>query len=224
VTFGEGVDRRLDRPPAVELPSVTPRLPRAFFARPAVEVARDLIGRVLHVRDGAGVLVGTIVETEAYGGETDLAAHASFRRNGNVRVVWGTPGLVYMYTAYGLHAMLNLVTDGEGQAGAVLIRALEPVAGIETMRVRRPGIPDARLCAGPGSLCRALGISLADQEMDTVTSDRLWLTAGEAPRDPRAGVRIGITRAVERPWRFFDAASRSVSAHRRGEPFPGGGV
>ena len=198
-----------------------PRLQRGFFARPSVEVASDLIGRVLHVRDGDTVLSGLIVEAEAYGGETDPAAHASFRRNGNVRVVWGTPGLVYMYTAYGLHAMLNLVTDGEGQAGAVLIRALEPVAGIDVMRTRRPGVPDTRLCAGPGSLCRACGFTLADQETDVVTSDRLWLTAGVGPRDLRAGERIGITRAVEWRWRFFDAASRSVSAHRRGEPVRG---
>lgn len=224
MSAGDSADWRPDRAREEDLPVETSRLTRGFYARPSIEVARDLIGRVLHVRDEAGVLSGTIVEAEAYGGETDPAAHASFRRNGNVRVVWGMPGLVYMYTAYGLHAMLNLVTDGEGHAGAVLIRALEPVTGIETMRSRRPEIPDGRLCAGPGSLCRACGITLADQETDVAASDRLWLTAGAAPRDPRAGARIGITRAVERPWRFFDAASRSVSAPRRGDSlFPGGG-
>jgi len=193
------------------------RLGAAFFQRPTLEVARALIGCVVVSHHADGETAGRIVETEGYRGETDPASHASRRRTGRVSVMWGPPGIAYVYRSYGLHAMLNAVAESDGIAGGVLIRALEPVAGIELMRQRRGLEPVRLLCSGPGRLCQALGITLDDHGTDLINGERLWIAAGP-PLAISAGPRIGITRGTEHPWRFFETGSRWVSAHRRGDP------
>ena len=194
------------------------RLDRPFFARPTLAVARALLGCVLVSDRPEGRTSGRIVEAEGYLGTDDLASHAAKRTTGRVTAMWGPPGIAYVYRSYGMHAMLNVVTEPEGSTGAVLIRALEPVQGIALMRQRRGVEPVHLLCAGPGRLCRALGITLADHGTDLVTSDRLWLEPGPPPAAISAGGRIGISRGTEQPWRFFATGSRYASAHRRGDP------
>ena len=132
--------------------------------------------------------------------------------------MWGEPGIAYVYRSYGIHAMLNVVAEPEGETGAVLIRALEPVEGIELMRHRR-GVEDERLlCSGPGKLCQALGIRLDLHGTDLVTSERLWIAPGEPVREVSTSGRIGISRGHEHPWRYWVAGNAHVSAHRRGVP------
>ena len=193
------------------------RLDRAFFAQPTLTVARALLGCVLISEHPAGRTSGVIVETEGYLGPEDAASHAARLRRGRVEAMWGPPGIAYVYRSYGIHAMLNVVTEPTAAAGAVLIRALAPLTGVELMRERRGITPVPHLCAGPGRLCQALAIDLADHGTDLVTSERLWLVAGTAPPSVSVSSRIGISRGTEHHWRFFETGSRFVSAHRRGE-------
>jgi DNA-3-methyladenine glycosylase len=194
------------------------RLDRDFFARPTLEVARSLLGCVLVSDQPDGQTGGRIVETEGYLGPDDPASHAARLRTGGVVAMSGPPGIAYVYRSYGIHAMLNVVAEPTGSTGAVLIRALEPLTGLALMRRRRGLEPVRLLCSGPGRLCQALGITLADHGTDLVTSDRLWLTAGSVPPAISAGGRIGISRGTEHPWRYFETGSRFVSAHHRGHP------
>ena len=188
---------------------------RAFFARPTLVVTRDLLGCVVHSTIGGVVTSGRIVETEGYGDETDLASHAGKLKRGR-EAMTGRPGLAYVYRAMGIHMMLNVVTGEEGRAGAVLIRALEPVTGVEVMRERR-GVGDVRsLCSGPGRLCQALGVTMEEHGLDVTIPGRLWIEPGVAPAAVMVSGRIGISKATEEPWRFFEARSRFVSVHRRG--------
>jgi DNA-3-methyladenine glycosylase len=185
------------------------RLRREFFDRSVHEVARDLIGcRLLF--DGVG---GTIVETESYERD-DPACHAYVGLTDRTEVLFGPPGLAYVYLSYGIHSLLNFVCEAEGEAAAVLIRALEPTAGLEAMRERRGERPDGELCSGPGKLTEALGVGL---EHNGAALDRapflLLAPEGDPPRVV-TGPRIGITKAVERPWRFCAAGSRFVSRPR----------
>ena len=190
-------------------------LERAFYERPTVDVACALLGQVLVSVASEGRAAGQIVETEAYLGADDPASHAARLRKGRVEAMWGEPGIAYVYRSYGIHAMLNVVTEPVGVAGAVLIRALEPVIGIDLMRARR-GVDDERLlCSGPGKLCQALGIGLDMHGTDLVTSDRLWFSPGQAPRDVSTSGRIGISRGQAHPWRFWTTGNPHVSAHRR---------
>lgn len=192
------------------------RLDRAFFARQTLAVARDLLGCEVRSQTAAGEVSGRIVEVEGYLDASDPASHAARLKNGRVRSMFGPPGIAYVYRSMGLHAILNVVTEPEGTAGAVLIRALEPVVGIELMRARRD-VEDVRLlCSGPGRLCQALGIGLDDHGIDLTTSERIWIVAGSAPGSISVGGRIGISRAVNQPWRFFETGNRFVSSHRRG--------
>jgi DNA-3-methyladenine glycosylase len=193
------------------------RLDRAFFARPTVIVARDLLGAVLHTHLPEGDTAGRIVETEAYLGADDLASHASRLKAGRVRSMYGEPGIAYVYRSYGMHAMLNVVTEGEGAAGAVLIRALEPLTGLDLMAARRGTSDERLLCSGPGRLCQAMGIRLDHHGVDLTESDEIFLTPGEPPASISASGRIGVSRGREEPWRFFVTDSRFVSAHRRGD-------
>ena len=194
------------------------RLDRAFFARPTLKVARALLGCVLVSELGEGRTSGRIVETEGYLGPDDPASHAARLRRGGVTAMWGAPGIAYVYRSYGVHAMLNVVCEPEGETGAVLIRAVEPVEGIPLMRARRGVESERLLCAGPGRLCRALGIGLGDHGRDLVTDAGLWIESGDGPVGVSVGGRIGISRGMEHPWRFFETGSRYVSAHRRGAP------
>jgi len=178
---------------------------RDFFARSVHEVAPELIGAELVV-DGVG---GVIVEVEAYDHE-DPASHGYRGRTERNASMFGPPGHAYVYRSHGIHWCLNLVCDDEGTADAVLLRALEPVYGLDAMRGRR-GLDDVRrLCAGPGRLCEALGVT---REHDGLPLDRppFALRACTAPVDVVAARRIGISRAAERPWRYCLSGSPFLS-------------
>jgi DNA-3-methyladenine glycosylase len=194
------------------------RLARAFFERDTVAVARALLGCVVVSKASNGLTAGRIVETEAYSGADDPASHAAMYRTERVAVMGGEAGIAYVYRSYGVHAMLNVVAKPSGETGAVLIRALAPLVGLALMRERRGVARDTLLCAGPGRLCQALGVSLALQGTDLVAGDRLWLAAGAPPAVICAGTRIGISRAVDQPWRFWAEGDPNVSAPRRGAP------
>ena len=186
-------------------------LPAAFYARPVLEVARDLIGCTVGHRGAAGV----IVETEAYH-ESEPACHAYVGLTARTETLFGEPGLAYVYRSYGIHALLNAVCEPEGVGAAVLIRALAPTAGIEQMRARRGLTGDEELCSGPGKLTQALGVDLTENG-SSLSSGPVRIHAREVPwRDPPVvvGTRIGITRAAELPWRFCVAGSRHVSRPR----------
>jgi DNA-3-methyladenine glycosylase len=188
-------------------------LERAFFERPVLDVARDLVGWTVRHGDTAGV----IVETEAYH-QDEPACHAHVGLTPRTAPLFGRPGLAYVYRSYGIHALLNVVCEPEDVGAAVLIRALEPVDGLELMRLRRRLDRVHDLCSGPGKLTQALDIELAHNRSDLLGSGpiRLEPPAGASP-DLLAGPRIGITKAAELPWRFSAAGSRSVS-----KPWPPG--
>ena len=191
-------------------------LPSRFYARPTVVVARRLLGQLVVSRLGGRRTVGRIVETEAYVGPHDPACHAfGDRRTARTAGLYGPPGTAYVYFTYGMHWCLNAVTEAEGYPAAVLIRALEPLAGLETMRRRRCGaVSDRALCAGPARLCAALGVTGA------LNGASLSLARGplRIVRDPAArrvrvivSTRIGVTRAADWPLRFLVDGSRWVS-------------
>ncbi len=194
------------------------RLDREFYDRPTRLVAQQLLGKFVVTQTDEGLTAGRIVETEAYLGADDPASHAARLKRGPVEVMWGESGIAYVYRSYGIHAMLNVVAKAGGETGAVLIRALEPVVGLELMRKRR-GVDDERLlCSGPGKLCQALGIELDWQGTDLVTSNRLWIAPGPPVPNIAVSGRIGISRGQEHPWRFWESGNPHVSAHRRGTP------
>jgi DNA-3-methyladenine glycosylase len=187
------------------------RVDRAFYDRPVLEVAEDLVGCTLRCGDTAGI----IVETEAYH-FSEAACHAYVGITPRTEVLWGPPGIAYVYRSYGIHALFNAVCEPEGVGAAVLVRALEPTAGIELMRMRRGPVADSQLCNGPGKLTQALGIALDHNRSD--------LAGGVGPIaiQPRGGdwaevdvqrsaPRIGITKAVDLDWRFTARGHRGVS-------------
>jgi DNA-3-methyladenine glycosylase len=184
-------------------------LPRKFYERPTIEVARDLLGKILvH-----GYCAGRIVETEAYLGVDDRAAHASRGITPRTQVIFGPPGHAYVYLIYGMYECLNIVAEPKDTAGCVLIRALQPLAGIEEMRLRRPGVKRLQdLANGPGKLTRALAITRAHSGVD-VTRGELTVHAEREPTTFDVGVspRIGITECVDWPLRFYIRGNSSVS-------------
>lgn len=180
-----------------------------FFDRSVHDVARDLIGCTL-LYQGCG---GVIVETESYEAD-DPACHAYVGLTERTRVLFGPPGYAYVYLSYGIHSLLNAVAEPEGEAAAVLIRALEPTHKVELMRKRRGVKSDLDLCSGPGKLTEALGIDLGDNERDLSRAPfEITPPAGEQPQIV-TGPRIGITKAVENPWRFCAAGNPNVSRPR----------
>jgi DNA-3-methyladenine glycosylase len=201
-------------------------LPVDFYARPVLEVARDLIGCVVE----HGGLSGVIVETEAYH-ESEPACHAFAGVTARTRTLYEEPGTAYVYRSYGIHALLNAVCEPRGVGAAVLIRALEPLVGVEEMRARRSRAREHELCSGPGKLTQALGVELA-QNGTSLVSGPVTIRAGDHPfagshapahggsadRQVVVGPRIGITKAVELPWRFCLAGSPHVSRPWPREP------
>jgi DNA-3-methyladenine glycosylase len=185
-----------------------PELDRAFYDRPVLEVAPDLVGCVLH----HGPTAGVIVETEAYH-ESEEACHAYVGLTSRTSTLFGPPGVAYVYRSYGIHALLNAVCEPEGVGAAVLIRALEPVSGLELMQARRGVSAERMLCSGPGKLTQALDVELDLNRSDLVEGPIGISARTEEWRDVEivADRRIGITRAAELPWRFCAAGSRYLS-------------
>jgi DNA-3-methyladenine glycosylase len=196
-----------------------PTLPLDFYARPVLEVARELLGCVV-VHDGAA---GVIVETEAYH-EREPACHAFVGLTPRTRTLFGSPGRAYVYRSYGIHALLNAVCEAPGVGAAVLVRALEPLEGVEAMHSRRGVERVQELCSGPGKLTQALGVRLSHNDCDLSTGPVQIHPRQESRwRDPpiEVGQRIGITKAAELPWRFCVAGNPHVSRPRpagTGEP------
>ncbi|HTK28695.1 MAG TPA: DNA-3-methyladenine glycosylase [Vicinamibacterales bacterium] len=196
-------------------------LARAFYDRATLDVARDLIGKVLVHRGRGGVTSGAIVEVEAYIGETDPACHAAPGPTARNRPLYGPPGHAYVYLNYGIHSLFNVVTESRGSPAAVLIRALDPIDGLALMRRRRArpakgrrgGAPpsDHDLCRGPGNLTMAMGITLADNGADvtrgSLTIEDRHLEYGPIVWGPRIGIRVG----TDREWRAAVGAHRAVS-------------
>ena len=209
-------DVRLVRP--VRNVRIVRVLPHSFYARPTLQVAEELLGKVLVHRTRQGTASGVIVETEAYIGEDDPACHASFGRTARTEPLFGPPGFAYVYLNYGVHYLMNAVTEADGYPGAVLIRALQPLAGIELMKNRRVpngrGIDEHDLCRGPGNLTKALGITIKDNRLDLTASKLTIEDRGISVGEIATGPRIGIRVAVERPWRYWVEGHRSVSARR----------
>jgi DNA-3-methyladenine glycosylase len=183
-------------------------LPRSFYERPVVAVAQALVGCVV----SRGECAGVIVETEAYH-ESEPACHAFVGLTPRTQPLFGPPGIAYVYRSYGIHALLNAVSEPEGVGAAVLIRALQPIRGIELMRGRRGGLRERELCSGPGKLTQALGIELSDNGSDLVAGPTAISARPARWREVSlvADRRIGITKAPELPWRFTAAGNRWVS-------------
>ena len=193
-------------------------LPRSFFDRPTQTVARELLGCRLVRKLGGTLLAGTIVETEAYIGERDLACHAKSGRTPRTEIMYGPPGFAYVYFTYGMHWMLNLVTEPAGFPAAVLIRALEPLEGIGRMQELRGGKPLSQLASGPAKLTQALGIARGENGLDCCRPDSpLTLTRVEVvpPSSVVATPRIGLGQTPEpwlsKPWRFTIRGNGFVS-------------
>jgi len=202
------------------------RLPRRFYARPTLEVAPDLLGKVLVHRTPAGVTSGIIVEVEAYVGESDPACHAAPGPTTRNAPMYGPPGHAYVYLNYGVHYLVNVVTEPQASPAAVLIRALEPLDGLDLMRRRRrrsrtarhtgpaARIPDAALCKGPGNATHAMGITLTHTGADLLGNTLRIEDRGYRVEKICWSPRIGISVGTERPWRCFVEGHRSVSGRR----------
>jgi DNA-3-methyladenine glycosylase len=202
--------------------SKLPPLPRSFYDRDPRHVSRDLLGKLLLRRNGRKLLAGRIVEVEAYLGRNDPAAHSFAGRTLRNAVLWGPPGISYVYFIYGNHYCFNVSCLKDGEAGGALFRALEPLVGIEEMaRARGLGTADfadlRRLTSGPGRLAEAFGITrVRDNEKDlTSAASDLWIADDGWPR-PRVKItaRVGITKAAERPLRYIVPGNRFVSERK----------
>lgn len=202
------------------------KLPRRFYDRPTLDVCRDLIGKVLVHRHRNIACSGAIVEVEAYVGESDPACHAAPGRTFRNGPLYGPPGFAYVYLNYGLHYLVNVVTEPEGQPAAVLVRSLVPLEGIPAMRRRRarpakgrserPGLlQDHELCRGPGNLTMALGITGEQNRVDLL-GEQLYvvdrgLEFGPVVHGPRIGIRVGL----DRSWRFYVEGHQAVSGNHK---------
>lgn len=197
-------------------------LSREFYSRPTLVVVRELIGKVLVHDSPAGRTAGVIVEAEAYIGESDPACHAAPGPTARNAPLYGPPGFAYVYLNYGIHYLVNAVTEPEGAPAAVLIRALEPIEGEPLMRKRRARGTDRRatafdrveLCRGPGNLTRAMGITLRRNEFDLTASALRIEDRGFALRELTWSRRIGINVGVEQEWRCYDSKSSAVTREK----------
>jgi len=197
---------------------VTVKLDRGFYDRPTLKVASDLIGKVLVRRLNGRNLAGKIVETEAYIGPSDLASHAFRGKTPRTSVMFGPPGVSYVYMIYGVYFCLNAVTESEGFPAAVLIRAVEPLENIRIMRSHRYNPPhDTNIASGPGKLCMAMSIDKSLNAVD-LASRKLWIEERSLKVDRiETGPRIGIDYAGEykdKPWRFYESGNAHVSRVR----------
>lgn len=195
------------------------KLGREFYTRPCLTVAKELIGKQLVHNTAEGTTKGIIVETEAYIGPDDAAAHSyKGRRTQRTEVMYGNGGYAYIYTIYGLHCCMNVVAHRIGYPEAVLIRALQPTAGLDIMRKRRGTDKDIELCRGPGKLCSAMGITMDDYGED-LCADNLYIEAlDDMPIEVMATKRININYsgdAADYPWRFVYKGSRYISVRPR---------
>lgn len=198
----------------------SPTLAPPFYDRPTELVARDLLGAILECTTAEGTTSGRIVETEAYLGDHDPACHAVAGRTPRTWNLFGPPATAYVYRIYGMHWCFNAVTQREGIGSAVLVRALEPLEGVDLMRPRRPSAKrDEQLCDGPGKLCAALGITGAHDGL-LLDHGALVIREGTPVEDDEvvASPRIGITRAADWPLRCFLRGSRAVSRTPRDFP------
>ncbi len=185
-------------------------LPPEYYDRPTLEVARDLLGCVLVSESSEGRVAGRIVETEGYVASVDPACHAYRSRTARNEPIWGAPGRAYVYYTYGMHYMLNAVTEPEGIAAAVLIRALEPLEGLDLMSERRGTNKPKLLCSGPARLTQALGID-GRLNATPLQGPRLLILPGVPMGGIVSTTRIGITRGVELPWRYYPAGNSWIS-------------
>lgn len=216
------------REPGLSAPAAWQPLPREFFERPIVDLARSLLGQVLVRLSAEGLAAGTIVETEAYGGPDDLASHARAGLTRRTAPMFGPAGHAYVYLVYGVHHCVNVVGERDGTPGAVLVRALGPIAGLDLMRARRGNAlgasrdADAGLASGPGRLCRALGIDRRLDGADLTVPGELWIASpeGRVGSQPdglavAGGARVGVAYAGPdwgaRVWRFGIAGHPSLS-------------
>ena len=196
-----------------ELLGVTRLPPRSFYARPTEEVARNLLGTILVRRTSDGLLAGMIAEVEAYLGENDPAAHSSAGRTARTRVIFGNPGHAYVYRIYGLHHCLNVVAEPDGTPGCVLIRALEPLCGIDVMRSRRTAARRVnQIASGPAKLTEAMGIGMESYGLDLLGETlSIRVPHDERPFKVATTKRIGIRKAQELALRFFIVDNEHVS-------------
>jgi DNA-3-methyladenine glycosylase len=190
-----------------------PALPVSFYDRPAEVVARELLGTTLVCRTDDGIAAGRIVETEAYLGPHDPACHAAAGVTSRTRILYGPPGVAYVYFIYGMHWCMNAVVRENGFGAAVLLRALEPVSGVPLMRERRRAARHVRdLARGPGNLCRALGIDGSHNGLSLSRGKLRILAGAEVPdEEVSIGPRIGIRKAADWPLRFWVTGNASVS-------------
>jgi DNA-3-methyladenine glycosylase len=196
-------------------PDTATPLPASFFARATRIVARGLLGKVLVSRDGRTLTGGRIVETEAYLGPGDPGSHADRGMTPRTSVMFGPPSRTYVYLTYGNHHMLNLVTEKDGVAGAVLVRAIEPNIGVEAMTARRGGRPLAELANGPGKTAAALGVDLDDYGA-VLGEGRVAVYDAPPPERVAVSGRVGLSAGHEAPLRFYLEGNRFVSKGRTG--------
>lgn len=195
-------------------PEVSQKLRRSFYQRPTLEVARDLLGKYIVYRAKEGRRAARIVEVEAYIGENDPACHAApgpTRRN---QVMFGPPGFSYVYFIYGMYHCFNLVTEKKAFPAAVLLRAAEPVEGLELMRANSPKSRDGNILSGPGKFCRSFGLTVEHSGVDLTGSVLYVEDRGEKVVNIATSGRIGIKKAQNHQWRFFDGDSEAVSKPR----------
>jgi DNA-3-methyladenine glycosylase len=192
-----------------------PRLTRDFFARASPDVAEDLLGKVFARNSHEVVLRGRLVEVEAYAGQEDPGSHAFRGPTRRTQIMFGPAGFLYVYVIYGMHACMNVVTDEPGVAGAVLLRAAEPLEGLGTMEANRGDHPIAELCNGPGKLCQAFGVTRAHNGADLLGQE-IWIEDdGFRPTVISRSARVGLSAGRELPLRYFLPDNRYVS---RGKP------
>ena len=194
--------------------TISRKLPRSFYDRPTLQVAKDILGTAITFRTKQASLSARIVEVEAYIGEDDPACHAACGPTERNRVMFGRPGFSYVYFIYGMYHCFNIVTERDGFPAAVLVRAAEPIGGIESMRELSPKGKADLILSGPGKFCRSFGLTRDHSGVD-LTGRTLYLTEGEGERDEIiTSQRIGIKAGAELPYRFYLADSNAVSGTR----------